>query len=221
MQRIMLLLLITTITECLGIIHNCIEDFVELVKVEEDLIEALRTDISSCGEDLPELRDYMAYFEESAKGSEEDALAYVSNPMNAYFLMKRLVIDWHNVGAFMRSWYFLPRFLLKKVPALLSRKDHPKTIDLDLAILGLARLQFYYNVTSAEMAQGILLGVKYSRELKYEECFLIGEWYFKNELYDYALTWLELANDQFVGEDTNVHVTILELLGRCAHILGR
>ena len=139
------------------------------------------------------LEEYESLYEEAAPNVGK----YLANPINAYLLVKRLTSDWkqvegvmtQNVGPGIVKLHFtiLCIFFYNGIILCLTAFIHnitqhrsvlrfPSDEDLNGAAVALMRLQDMYQLDTHALAEGELLGKKYSRQLsgkRQVECKLL------------------------------------------------
>lgn len=117
-----------------------------------------------------------------------DKLGYVSNPLNAVLLVKRLSIDVAKTRN--KIVGILDDFERKLGSVRLTWNDWEGSIE------GLIRLQAFYNLKSKDIARGIIQDKKYRDELTVDELFEIGSELMRSERYHASLSYLQLALDK-------------------------
>lgn len=86
-----------------------------------------------------------------------DVENYISNPINAFSLIRRMHEDWQDWKVFMESSVVKSQvnFFNK------ARAELPTPADLNEACSSMFRLQKVYNLTVGDMTRGILNGKQY------------------------------------------------------------
>lgn len=126
---------------------------------------------------------YLEDYENMYNEASQDVSKYLANPINAYLLVKRLTTDWKDVEAYMtqnsgQGIHFTPRIFrssqqcvflfLAYVHNITQHRGvlrFPSEEDLNGAAVALMRLQDTYKLDTHALAEGKLLGKKYSRDL--------------------------------------------------------
>jgi prolyl 4-hydroxylase len=103
------------------------------------------------------------------------------NPIDAYFLIKRLSFEWEAVE----------ELLTPTVPSNLTRIA--SEVDLQGAAVALSRVHDTYGLNITEITEGYLLGTRYSQPLSIEDCFEIGQQMKGYGDNYYAMVWLQEA----------------------------
>ncbi|XP_001994787.2 prolyl 4-hydroxylase subunit alpha-2 [Drosophila grimshawi] len=118
----------------------------------------------------------------AAKGLEN----YLTNPINIYRLMKRLHTDWQQMERRVQQMSTQIRFNITQHYGL----NFPSQEDVDGAALALVRLQSTYKLDVAQVAAGILNGIKYGTDMSWQDCFVLGQQLFEMEDYNNTKVWL-------------------------------
>lgn len=120
---------------------------------------------------------------------EKDVLSYVTNPLNAFAIIKRATWDLR---------LFQRRFDDQLIQVLVNTQDiRPREIDIHGAIEGLFRLQFIYKLKSADLANGIIDGKKTREPFTPHDLFVIGEHAAQMTDHEYfAIEYLEMVWNQ-------------------------
>jgi len=79
------------------------------------------------------------------------------------------------------------------VDALTKDLGYPDQSELQGAIKGLARLQRVYNLSTSDLADGVINGYHYDSELQWRESYEIGVQLFDLGEYKRSLEWLQVA----------------------------
>lgn len=174
-------------------IYAAVSQLESLVHLEQRLVNASRNYIASERKKLGALKQFAEAVEIASKLSEGDPLEYIANPINSYLLLKRFTWGWRELGSLLN----LSDEKLKDIDTILRlSKDNLPTYDEDFlgAAAGLFRLQETYGITSREMAEGKMKGVKPSpHQLTAADCLELGTLAYKNDKYVLMVEWLEEA----------------------------
>lgn len=132
----------------------------------------------------------------------KDPQIYVSNPLNAFLLIKRLSFD-----------------VIQKINDVveISNAFNEKTKNIQLsihefdgAVDGLIRLQIMYELKPEDLAKGIIEDQKYRDDLTANELFALGSVLIKLQQISLALSYLNLALDKNKQQQEMSDVMILE-----------
>ena len=128
----------------------------KLLKTEKHLIGALNSYLSSEERRLNQLKHVINNYESAAinfqhdnngQRNNEDVETYLSNPINAYLLVKRLTTDWQTVESIIND---------KSFSMLMKNETFPSFEDLSGAAEAVIRLQDTYKLDTSSLADGII-----------------------------------------------------------------
>ncbi|XP_054268674.1 prolyl 4-hydroxylase subunit alpha-1-like isoform X2 [Macrosteles quadrilineatus] len=122
---------------------------------------------------------------------------YVSNPINAFSLVRRLTQDW-------------PRTLSLINNELLKDFSLPKEEDFAGAVRALTRLQDVYDISAETLAQGHLPGTHRTALLTAADCVSVAQFYRARMDYTLATDWLLEALDKVYDDKTCSPAVVLE-----------
>lgn len=114
-----------------------------------------------------------------------DFLDYVSNPLNAFLLVKRITLDNKLINQRLST---TSTEFLSKVSNLTSSQS-----ELTGTVTGLARLQETYELRSEDLANGIIDGIKYRDELTAHDLYDLGSELLNANKNHLAVEYLNLA----------------------------
>lgn len=152
--------------------------------------------------------EYQREHTEAAK----DVGTYLSNPVNAFLLTKRLTTDWREVEKLMS--YDVGSEFLENVTNYRDVLKFPSDEDLNGAAVALMRLQDTYKLDTASVARGELNGIQYSTEMTAGDCFELGRQTYLNGDYYHTVLWMREAMDRLSHEvnRTTTKADVLEYL---------
>ncbi|KAL1378716.1 hypothetical protein pipiens_015401 [Culex pipiens pipiens] len=123
---------------------------------------------------------------------------HVSNPISAFLMTKRLLVDYRDIDALIRDGI--------GVEIIDGATVLPTEDDLQGVAAGLSRLQDIYRMEASELAKGNVYGRKLVRELNSEECYRVGVAMVRGEYFSNANQWfLEALNRWKVEDDPGVN----------------
>lgn len=139
-----------------------------------------------------------------------DSLSYVSNPLNAFVLIKRLSLD------------------ITQMKERIIRDANKFTTDTALiklpmtefqgAVEGLARLQITYGLKTEDLAKGFIQNIKYRDEMTVDELIALGVEMVNVGPYSLSVSYLKLARER--NKETN-EMPDIEILEKIFQILKR
>ncbi|XP_037720831.1 prolyl 4-hydroxylase subunit alpha-1 [Drosophila subpulchrella] len=178
-----------------GEFYSSVDSMQDLAQVEQELLNATRSYLEAQQDQLNFYRRYM----EQIKREHEWAVGqlkldeYLGHPLHAFRLIKRLVLDWDEL-IFETILENKPREDFRLfVDALTKDLGYPDQSELQGAIKGLARLQRVYNLSTSDLADGVINGYHYDSELQWRESYEIGVQLFDLGEYKRSLEWLQVA----------------------------
>ncbi|GLG99303.1 Prolyl 4-hydroxylase subunit alpha-2 [Gryllus bimaculatus] len=164
-------------------------------------------------------RHYSEYAKEHDEAS-QDVQAYLSNPINAYLLVKRLTTDWKSVESQMVK--DVGEGFIENITNYRSVLKFPTDEDLNGAAVALMRLQDTYKLDTASVARGELNGIQYSTELSAGDCFELGRQSYNNGDFYHTVLWMQEALQRYEEEynKTTTKSDILEYLAFSTYMQG-
>ncbi|XP_055612351.1 uncharacterized protein LOC129758762 [Uranotaenia lowii] len=193
-------------------LFTALADMEELLETEAVLIANLDNYIRVQEDKLDQLRRKSAEYQREHSEAAKDVSAYLSNPVNAFLLTKRLTTDWRDLESTMS--YDVGAEFLENITNYRDVLKFPSDEDLNGAAVALMRLQDTYNLDTASVARGELNGVQYSTEMSAGDCFELGRQTYLNGDYYHTVLWMREAMDRLSQEvnRTTTKADVLEYL---------
>ena len=201
-------------------VYTALADMEELLETERVLIQSLSTFISAQEEMLNQLKRYHADFSRENEKASQDVQTYLSNPINAYTLVKHLTTDWKDVESLLEDSKV--KEFQHNVSNYHSVLKFPTDEDLNGAAVALMRLQDTYKLDTSAVARGLINGVQYSAALTAGDCFELGRQSYNNKDFYHTVQWMTEALQRY-HEETNKTITkadILEYLAFSTYMEG-
>lgn len=155
---------------------------------------------------ITEIKKNVANIEKEQAVMNKDSFAYVTNPLNAFLLIKRLSVDAVEVTKKLEK-------TVKKFESgtrgVCVEKD-----DFEGAAEGLARLQVLYGLKAEDLANGIIQDQKYREELTAGDIFAFGVFLLDSKRYIMSLSYLNLALERNRKTPDMPQMVILEEIYR-------
>lgn len=199
---------------------SALADMESLVSTEFELVKQLDNYIQEEETRLKRLRGFLEEYESLYHEASADVSKYLANPVNAYLLVKRLTSDWKKVEKVVTQ--NAGSDFVKNITHRQSLVRFPSDEDLKGAAVALIRLQDTYKLDTHALADGKLLGTKYSRQLTAGDCWELGRQSYNNEDHYHTVLWMGEALNKF-EEETNKTVSreeILEYLAFSTYVQG-
>ncbi|KAF7990836.1 hypothetical protein HCN44_000641 [Aphidius gifuensis] len=204
-----------------GELYTALADMEELLETESVLIDTLHGYIKVQEQRLATLRrnveDYSSEHEEASKNIQQ----YLSNPINAYLLVKRLTTDWKRVEELISE--DVGKLFVANITTSRNDLKFPTDEDLNGAAVALMRLQDTYKLDTSQVARGVLNGVQYSTGLSAGDCFELGRQSYNNGDYYHTVLWMQEAMNRLHEEKNRTTTTkpdILEYLAFSTYMQG-
>ncbi|KAG5881337.1 hypothetical protein JTB14_020587 [Gonioctena quinquepunctata] len=193
-------------------VFTALTDLEDLLDTERVLIGTLENYIRAEDKKIGLLKRFADVFQKKHNIAIEDVELYVSNPINAYTLVKRLTTDWRHVEELMAS--VITHDYLANITYFKETMKFPTEEDLNGAAVALTRLQDTYRLDTSSLARGELNGIKFNAELSAADCFELGRQNFNNGDYHHTQLWMREAESRLKREanETVDRSDILEYL---------
>ncbi|XP_055616103.1 prolyl 4-hydroxylase subunit alpha-1-like [Toxorhynchites rutilus septentrionalis] len=193
-------------------LFTALAEMEELMETEAVLIANLESYIQAQEYKLTRLRHKSIEYQREHMEAAKDVSGYLSNPVNAFLLTKRLTTDWREMEELMSR--DVGADFLENVTNFRSGLKFPSDEDLNGAAVALMRLQDTYNLETASLARGELNGVQYSTEMSAGDCFELGRQTYLNGDYYHTVLWMREAMDRLSHEvnRTTTKADVLEYL---------
>lgn len=206
------LVLFVTCQHSHGELYTALADMEELLETESVLIRTLEGYIEAQENKLRLLRRFAAEYAKEHDEASQDVQLYLSNPINAYLLVKRLTTDWKEVESSMMDDVGVG--FVENITSYREILKFPSDEDLNGAAVALMRLQDTYKLDTASVARGELNGVQYSTALSAGGCFELGRQSYNNGDFYHTVLWMTEALQRYEEESnkTTVKSDILEYL---------
>ncbi|KAH8271460.1 hypothetical protein KR018_012188 [Drosophila ironensis] len=178
-----------------GEFYSSVDSMQDLAQVEQEILNATRSYLEAQQKQLDLFRRFVAQIKEEHNwvAGQESQDDYLGHPLHAFRLIKRLVLDWDDL-VFENIMENTPREDLRQFIDEVSRDlGYPNQSELQGAVKGIARLQNVYNLTTSDVADGVIDGAYTDSELSWRECYEIGVQLFDLGEYKKSLEWLQVA----------------------------
>ncbi|XP_002020531.2 prolyl 4-hydroxylase subunit alpha-1 [Drosophila persimilis] len=184
-----------------GELYTALAEMEELLETESVLITNLEGYIRVQEDKLSLLKNKMDEYQREHADAASDITAYVSNPINAYLLTKRLTTDWRQVENLME--HDVGTDFLQNLTQYRNVLKFPSDEDLNGAAVALLRLQDTYQLDTSSVARGKLNGIQYSTEMSSDDCFELGRQSYVNNDYHHTVLWMNEAMSRMLEEPLN------------------
>ncbi|KAJ6630485.1 Prolyl 4-hydroxylase subunit alpha-2 [Pseudolycoriella hygida] len=192
-----------------GEVFTATTEMEELLDTEAHFISNLESYIHALDQKISLLKGQADDYRTKHQIAQKDAAGYVSSPMNAFLLTKRLTRDREYIESVVTK--DLSAEFINKMAAYKKFHKIPTDEDLNGAAVALARLQETYKLNTTNVANGELNGVKYSSPMTSNDCFEMGRQLYLSEDYYYTISWMGEAMDR-LAIDRNSNNSLTEIL---------
>ncbi|XP_064549509.1 prolyl 4-hydroxylase subunit alpha-2 [Drosophila montana] len=168
---------------------------VRLLQLEDKLIENL----SNYAIELEGKLNIMRSFVEQMRAESNKAMShtehYVSNPLNAFSLIRRMHEDWTHLQLYMEQ----PVGKRQMDYVNLKRHQLPSSTDLEEAAAAIHRIQATYDLQVSDMAAGLLNGKQYNASLNELDTYALGKYHYDQQSFVDASQWINQAINRLNG----------------------
>nr|CAD7453803.1 unnamed protein product [Timema tahoe] len=201
-------------------VYTALVEMEELLETEAVLMRTLEDYITAQEDRLNQLRRQAGEYAKEHEEASQDVQAYLSNPINAYLLVKRLTTDWKQVESFMVD--DITQGFAENLTRYHQILKFPSDEDLNGAAVALMRLQDTYKLDTSSVARGELNGIQYSTELTAGDCFELGRQSYNNGDFYHTVLWMTEALGRYQDESnkTTTKSDILEYLAFSTYMQG-
>nr|XP_019552005.2 prolyl 4-hydroxylase subunit alpha-1-like [Aedes albopictus] len=179
------LLLISVQSHGTSEFYTSVANLVDLLDSEQSILSRLDKYIRLSEEKVKFLKKQKEQIKNEIKDAAKDPISFVSNPINAFLLMKRFVDDYKKIDDLMQMG--LDVHLFDDSIKQPSQNDYKGVVE------GLGHLQDLYKMKAEDLAQGQMLGQVKARQLASHECYAIGAILSQTKQYDHSIAWLKEA----------------------------
>ncbi|XP_077504406.1 prolyl 4-hydroxylase subunit alpha-1 isoform X1 [Amblyomma americanum] len=190
-------------------VFTALADLEHLLRTEGAVVQTLQRYLDAEEGRLEKIKKLRQEFNQLHKAASRDGDEFISNPVNAFLLVKKLTADWKAVARLMLDTEG------KAMVENITHSGHlrfPDEEDLTGAAFALLRLQDTYRLDTASLAKGHIQGVtRPSSELSAGDCFELGRQSYNNEDHYHTVLWMQEALDR-VDEEVDKTADRAEIL---------
>ncbi|XP_050316542.1 prolyl 4-hydroxylase subunit alpha-2 [Bactrocera neohumeralis] len=183
----------------------------KLLMVEYVVLDELQNYIDSVQKHIDSLQSEVDAIRSDHQAAADDVDGYLSNPVNAYRLIKRLQSDWHTFEDVIRADTSREDFL-SSMETNRQAFDFPTKEDVIGSAVALVRLQDTYKLEVAELASGILNGIKYGPSMSWQDCFLLGHHLYEIQDFNHTVPWLKQSMQMLKSQDSTKDAVTLDFM---------
>ncbi|KAL6726378.1 hypothetical protein Aduo_008356 [Ancylostoma duodenale] len=172
-------------------LFTSIADMQVLTDAKKSIPTLLYKFIKNENERLEQLRGLAQQYEARFSNSVDDSLKDITNPINAFLLIKRKMYDWKNIERMMQMTK--EDSFLERVSSANQGVRLPTEEDLTGAAMGLLRLQDTYRLDTKDLAQGRILEFQGNSTLNAGDCFDIAKAAYNDNDHYHTIMWADEA----------------------------
>ncbi|CAD7090459.1 unnamed protein product [Hermetia illucens] len=195
----------------------------ELLNAEAVLIRNLDGYLVEQGRKMEYLKRKLDEYQRQHKTASANISWYLSNPVNAFLITKRLTSEWKRIKYIMI--FDVATEFLENITNSSKFLKFPTDEDLTGAVAALIRIQDTYKLNVSSFARGILNKVKYNTQMTANDCFEVGLHTYNNGDYYHTVLWMEEALERWDERSQTYYrdinkVDILDFLAYSLYSLG-
>ncbi|XP_043648991.1 prolyl 4-hydroxylase subunit alpha-1 [Drosophila teissieri] len=171
------------------IYSTSVMSMVKLLEMEESLKENLDFYVQEMQSKLDLIKLYRDSLKRETLTTLEEKEEYMSNPLNAFPLLRRLNQDWPKWLRYMKL-----AIASKKTKEMeVQLKSAPSDDDLKIALKGMTRIEKFHNQHAEDLTKGYLLGKKLNSHLTAPDCVALGNYYYNQTHFSGSTHWYRMA----------------------------
>lgn len=196
-MRTILVCLLATVNADL---FTAIADMETMLGAEKDVPFVIDRYIAAEQQRLDDLKRFAEEYVSRNTHAEEVGPEFVTNPINAFLLIKRLTSEWKKVEEIMRN--NKAEAFIKNITDTRARSEvkFPGEEDLSGAAIALLRLQDTYKLDAHDLANGIMHGEQIGHKLTAHDTFEVGRAAYNQRDYYHTLMWMQVALNKLENE---------------------
>ncbi|RXG58866.1 Prolyl 4-hydroxylase subunit alpha-1 [Armadillidium vulgare] len=182
-----------------------------LLTTEGEMIRTVENYITAQEERLQKLKNNVHEMEKVHELAAKSPETFLANPLNSYLLIKRLTIDWADLQTVL-SGDDVGKAMLTNLTSMAGMLQFPDEEDLSGVAIALMRLQDTYQLDTAQLAEGKILGTQSAyRELTAGDCFELGRQSYNIGDFYHTVLWMNEALNRYERE-TNATADLFDIL---------
>lgn len=199
-----------------GELYTALADLEELLDTEAVFITSLENFLLQAESRIEILKRKVEGYRAEHRLASQNVGEYLSNPINAYLLVKRLTTDWKATEKLM-NFEDTCKEALTNMTEIRRFMKSPTDEDLTGAATALIRLQDTYKIDTASLAKGELNGIQYATQLSASDCFELGRQSYNNQDFYHTVLWMSEALNRHEREANKTETARWEILEYLAY----
>ncbi|XP_064545418.1 uncharacterized protein LOC135433331 [Drosophila montana] len=169
---------------------SSIVGLLKLLDIEDKFVANLQEYAEDLEDKLETLQIYLRTLNRDALKSTKEQEQYVSNPLKAFGLIRRIRQDWRALQDLTEAKAGAAA-QLAAMTELLAKA--PTEHDMEESLLGINRIELTYDLSAIDIAEGRLRGKQFNNTLSIRDCLAIANHKYDNKDYGRALLWYHIA----------------------------
>ncbi|WKY00172.1 hypothetical protein Q1695_014772 [Nippostrongylus brasiliensis] len=180
-------------------LFTSIADMQSLLDSEKSIPSILYKYIETEQERLQQLRILAKQYQERNDAAIETGVQDISNPINAFLLIKKKIFDWKGIEE--KMLHNKAGGFIERVTNVNYGLRYPTEEDLTGAAIGLLRLQDTYRLDTKELADGRIYRDQGNYTFNAGDCFEIAKAAYQDGDFYHTIMWMEEAQRRLAEED--------------------
>uniref|UniRef100_A0A1I7XB31 procollagen-proline 4-dioxygenase n=1 Tax=Heterorhabditis bacteriophora TaxID=37862 RepID=A0A1I7XB31_HETBA len=138
-------------------------------------------------------------YEQRNEASIDSGVTDITNPINAFLMIKRKIFDWRGIEEQMST--NKAQSFIERISNANYGVRYPTEEDLTGAAIGLLRLQDTYRLDAKDLADGKIYRDQGNYTFSAKDCFEIARAAYNDQDYYHTIIWMEEAKRRLENED--------------------
>ncbi|KAH8286890.1 hypothetical protein KR018_006932 [Drosophila ironensis] len=170
---------------------------VKLLRLEENFMQNLTLYTDVLQEKVNTINVYLDSLKRPIYGTLKEREKFVSNPINAFGMIRRLHQDWPKLQNYSINTEGLKH--LNAMEGIL--KIAPESFDMDEALKSMQRIETTYELQAKDLVNGIMRGKKIRSELGFRDLLSLARHKIKRGDYQRAFEWFANAKNHMANNE--------------------
>ncbi|KAH8296537.1 hypothetical protein KR054_007594 [Drosophila jambulina] len=171
---------------------------IELLELEQEFMENFTLYTDSLQEKVNNLNSYLEALKRPRYMTPKDRTKFVSDPLKAFGLIRRLHQDWPKLQNYCQKSVGLVHLNAMKEILTRAPDDH----DMNETLKGMHRIETTYDLQAQDIANGLLQGKQFNYKLTSRDCLVLAQHKLESGDYDRSLRWFKAALEhKTIGND--------------------
>ncbi|XP_016955199.1 prolyl 4-hydroxylase subunit alpha-1 [Drosophila biarmipes] len=168
---------------------SSVQGLVKLLKVEQEFMEKFTMYANTLQENVDNLNIYLDNLKRPDLNTHNEREKFVSNPLNAFGLIRRLNQDWQKWQNYTQKPLGLEQ--LNAMQNILSIA--PVSFDMNETLKAMHRIETTYDLQPKDIAKGLLQSTQFNSKLELRDCLALAHHKFELKDFHRSLLWFQEA----------------------------